>query len=197
MSLGLGRASQATKVRTTCSYCGVGCNYDLNVRNGKVIRVTSASDAPVNGRALCVKGRYWYDYIHHPERLTRPLVRPKWLDPGQVEEKLASGEWRMKSIAAAEPKKGRRKGAAAVPPGKQLSAGPHESADPVAQYVEVDWDTALDVVTRKWAQVKAESGGDAFAVLTSAKCTNEENYLVNKLTRQVLQTNSLDHCARL
>jgi predicted molibdopterin-dependent oxidoreductase YjgC len=63
--------------------------------------------------------------------------------------------------------------------------------------VEVDWDTAFDVVTRKWAQVKAESGGDAFAVLTSAKCTNEENYLVNKLTRQVLGTNSVDHCARL
>ena len=66
-----------------------------------------------------------------------------------------------------------------------------------AEYVEVDWDTALDVVTRKWAQVKAESGGDAFAVLTSAKCTNEENFLVNKLVRQVLGTNSLDHCARL
>ena len=72
-----------------------------------------------------------------------------------------------------------------------------QRAAQAAEYVEVDWDTALDVVTRKWAQVKAESGGAAFAVLTSAKCTNEENFLVNKFTRQVLGTNSIDHCARL
>lgn len=189
MSVGKGRASQVTKVRTTCSYCGVGCNYDLNVRNGKIVRVTSASDAPVNGRALCVKGRYGYDYVHHPDRLTRPLVRAKWLDAGQTSEKLASGEWRMKTLAAPEPKKKKGK--------RALDAIPHDDAMPPAEFVEVDWDTALDVVTRKWAQVKAERGGDAFAVLTSAKCSNEENYLVNKLTRQVLATNSLDHCARL
>ncbi len=70
--------------------------------------MTSASDAPVNGRALCVKGRYGYDYVHHPDRLTRPLVRAKWLDPAQVAEKLASGDWRTKPIAAPEPRK--RKG---------------------------------------------------------------------------------------
>ena len=64
-------------------------------------------------------------------------------------------------------------------------------------WVEVDWDTALDVVARKFAGIKAESGGDAIAVLTSAKCTSEENYLVNKLTRQVIGTNNIDHCARL
>jgi predicted molibdopterin-dependent oxidoreductase YjgC len=192
MSRGKGRSSQVTKVRTTCSYCGVGCNYDLNVRDGKIIRVTSASDAPVNGRALCVKGRYGYDYVHHPERLTRPLLRPKWLDAALVSEKVAAGEWRMKVIAAPEPKKGKRKGN--LP---QSLRGHDEEILPPAEYVEVDWETAFDVVTRKWAQVKAESGGDAFAVLTSAKCTNEENYLVNKLTRQVLATNSIDHCARL
>lgn len=191
MSVGKGRLSQITKVRTTCSYCGVGCNYDLNVRGNKVIRVTSASDAPVNGRALCVKGRYGYDYIHHPDRLTRPLVRAKWLDAGQVNEKLAIGEWRLKMLAAPEPKKGKQKGRRAFDPAA------HDEAMPPAEYVEVDWDTALDVVTRKWAQVKAESGGDAFAVLTSAKCTNEENFLVAKFTRQVLATNSIDHCARL
>ncbi len=61
----------------------------------------------------------------------------------------------------------------------------------------VDWDTALDVVARKFAEVKRESGPDALAVLTSAKCTNEENYLVNKLVRQVIGTNNIDHCARL
>jgi predicted molibdopterin-dependent oxidoreductase YjgC len=191
MSVGKGRLSQIMKVRTTCSYCGVGCNYDLNVRGNKVIRVTSASDAPVNGRALCVKGRYGYDYIHHADRLTRPLVRAKWLDAGQVNEKLANGDWRLKTIATPEPKKGRQKGR------RGLEAAAHDDAMPPAEYIEVDWDTALNVVTRKWAQVKAESGGDAFAVLTSAKCTNEENFLVAKFTRQVLATNSIDHCARL
>lgn len=193
MSVGKGRASQVTKVRTTCSYCGVGCNYDLNVRNGKIIRVTSASDAPVNGRALCVKGRYGYDYVHHPDRLTRPLVRAKWLNAGQLAEKLANGEWQTKILTASQPKK--RKGKADN--SKALGVLGGEEAVTPAEFIAVDWDTALDVVTRKWVQVNAESGGDAFAVLTSAKCTNEENFLVNKLTRQVLATNSLDHCARL
>ncbi len=67
-------------MRTTCSYCGVGCNFDLNVRDGKIVRVTSAQDAPVNGMALCVKGRYGYDYVHNPDRLTRPLVRAQVAD---------------------------------------------------------------------------------------------------------------------
>ncbi len=65
------------------------------------------------------------------------------------------------------------------------------------EWVETDWDTALDIVARKFAGIKAESGGDAIAMLTSAKCTSEENYLANKLARQVIGTNNIDHCARL
>jgi predicted molibdopterin-dependent oxidoreductase YjgC len=75
MSLGTARANKVNKIRTVCSYCGVGCGFDLNVRDGRAVRVTSAPDAPVNGMALCVKGRYGYDYIHHSDRLTKPLVR--------------------------------------------------------------------------------------------------------------------------
>ncbi|NJN98193.1 MAG: 2Fe-2S iron-sulfur cluster binding domain-containing protein [Anaerolineales bacterium] len=97
MSVGRGRANQVSKVRTTCSYCGVGCNFDLNVRNNRVVRVTSAPDAPVNGMALCVKGRYGYDYIHHSDRLTRPLIRAKWLS--NVPEHLESGAWRVATVA--------------------------------------------------------------------------------------------------
>jgi predicted molibdopterin-dependent oxidoreductase YjgC len=179
MSLGVGRPSQITKVRTTCSYCGVGGNFDLNVRNGKVVRVTSAPDAPVNGMALCVKGRYGYDYVHHPDRLTRPLVRAQWLDVQQLESRMGSGEWR------------------AADAGYGIGLRPSSNGSRPSSWVEVDWDTALDVVARKFVEVKRESGGDALAVLTSAKCTNEENYLVNKLTRQVVGTNNIDHCARL
>jgi predicted molibdopterin-dependent oxidoreductase YjgC len=181
MSLGLGRASQVTKVRTTCSYCGVGCNFDLNVRNGRVVRVTSAPDAPVNGMSLCVKGRYGYDYVHHPDRLTRPLVRAKWLS--NVAEQVETGQW---SVSSAAEKR------------TQLEIQNRKSKiENPDTFIETDWNTALDLVAGRFATVKQEHGSDAFAVLASAKCTNEENYLFSKFTRQVLGTNSIDHCARL
>jgi predicted molibdopterin-dependent oxidoreductase YjgC len=62
---------------------------------------------------------------------------------------------------------------------------------------KASWDEALDLVAQRFGQIKAQHGGDAFGVLTSAKCTNEENYLAQKLARAVLGTNSVDHCARL
>ena len=169
MSLGLGRLNQVTKVRTTCAYCGVGCTFDLNVRDGKIVRVTSAEDAPVNGMSLCVKGRYGYDYVHHSDRLTRPLVRAQWLT--DVERRVEIGDWRVADLQSPSSDRG--------------------------TLVETDWDTALDVVANKFMEVKKADGGDALAVLASAKCTNEENYLFNKFTRQILGTNTIDHCARL
>ncbi len=72
---GKGRAPKMKKVKTTCSYCGTGCNFFLNVKDGKVVKVTSAYDAPVNQGNLCIKGRYGYDFIHSPERITRPLIK--------------------------------------------------------------------------------------------------------------------------
>jgi predicted molibdopterin-dependent oxidoreductase YjgC len=73
MSIGLDHPDRL--VTTTCTYCGVGCQFDLNVKDnqngGEIIRVTSNANAPVNGMALCVKGRYGYDFVHHPDRLTK------------------------------------------------------------------------------------------------------------------------------
>lgn len=181
MSLGVGRPSQLTKVRTTCSYCGVGCNFDLNIRNDKVVRVTSADDAPVNGHALCVKGRYGYDYVHHADRLERPLVRAKWLNGDVLQQQLDDGAWILSNQADKRNSIENRKS---------------EIINPDT-FVEVDWNTALDVVAQKFTQEKKAHTGDAFALLASAKCTNEENYLFNKFTRQILGTNSIDHCARL
>jgi predicted molibdopterin-dependent oxidoreductase YjgC len=155
LSVGLGRVNQVDKVRTTCPYCGVGCQFDLNVRDDRIIRVTSAADSPVNGLALCVKGRYGYDFVHHPDRLTQPQVRKYLLD----------GKRR--------PRKGRD------------------------EWVAVDWDTALEITSSKLRQVRDKHGADAVGFLSSAKCTNEENYLLQKLSRQVIGTNSVDHCARL
>lgn len=192
MSLGKGRINQVDLVRTTCSYCGVGCNFDLNVRNGRVVRVTSAPDAPVNGMALCVKGRYGYDYVHHSDRLTRPLVRAKWLDG--VEEKVNSHQW---SVVSRPEKRQSRAQASGTESGNGSLTTDNRSLITEDSLIEVDWPTALDVVAGKFAQEKATYGGDAFAVLASAKCTNEENYLFAKFTRQLLSTNSIDHCARL
>jgi predicted molibdopterin-dependent oxidoreductase YjgC len=160
MSHGLGRQHQVQKVTTVCGYCGVGCQFDLNVKDGKVIGVTSNPKAPVNGMALCVKGRYGYDYIHHPDRLTNPMVR-RYLINGEskpLETERAGSSW---------------------------------------EWVKVDWDVALGIVARKFVETRDGLGADTVGILTSAKCLNEENYLMNKLARQVVGTNNIDHCARL
>lgn len=180
MSLRKGRAAKVDKVRTTCPYCGVGCNFDLNVRDGQVVRVTSSPDAPVNGMALCVKGRYGYDFVHHPDRLTRPLVRAKWLAPGRLQEHLESGRWHLPAAV-----------------GERPQPTSDDGAVPADAFVETDWETALGLTVDKFAEIESEDGGDAFMVLASAKCTNEENYVIQKFARAVLGTNNVDHCARL
>ncbi len=164
MNYGLARRHQVKKVTTTCSYCGVGCQFDLLVHKGKVIGVSSNPNAPVNGMALCVKGRYGYDYIHHPERLTQPQVR-RYLLEGKDKHTIS----RQRVDGKANP----------------------------WDWVPTDWDTALNLAAGKLATTRDAHGPDSIGVLTSAKCTNEENYLMNKFARQVLGTNNLDHCARL
>jgi predicted molibdopterin-dependent oxidoreductase YjgC len=77
--------------------------------------------------------------------------------------------------------------------GQVARSGYRRSSD----FVEVDWDTALDLVAHRFAEEKRAHGGETLAMFASAKCTNEENYLFNKFTRQVLGTNNIDHCARL
>ena len=140
---GKGRTWEFTKVKTTCNYCGCGCNFDFNVKDGKVVKVTSNPDSVVNGINLCVKGRFGYDYINRDDRLTTPLIRKN----GKLEK--------------------------------------------------ASWDEALQLISDKFTQIKKENGSDSLAVLSSAKCTNEENYLLMKFSRAVLRTNNVDHCARL
>lgn len=156
MSIDLGKPDR--KVTTTCTYCGVGCQFDLNVKDdvpgGRVIRVTSHPNAAVNGMHLCVKGRYGYDFIHHNDRLKKPMVRRYLLEGKQKPH--GRGEW-----------------------------------------VEVDWDTAMKITAEKLWKTRETHGGDSIGVLASAKCLNEENYLLNKLARQVIGTHNIDHCARL
>lgn len=162
MSYGVGPPDRL--VTTTCGYCGVGCQFDLNVKDERVARVTSNPAAPVNGMSLCVKGRYGYDFLHHRDRLTRPQVRRYLLDG---KDKPASLDGSLGGSLEKEP------------------------------WVAVDWSTAIGLVARRFVAVRRDSGGGALAVLSSAKCTNEENYLVQKFARAVLGTHNVDHCARL
>lgn len=136
------RTWEVKKVKTTCPYCGTGCSFELNVKDNRVVGVTSC-DGDVNGRALCVKGRFGYGFIHHPDRLKKPLVKKD------------------------------------------------------GQFVEATWEEAVGLVAEKLGSIKEQHGSDALAVLSSARCTNEDNYLLSKLTRAVFGTNNIDHCARL
>jgi formate dehydrogenase alpha subunit len=154
MAVGLGKPDKV--VASTCGYCGVGCGFHLNVKDGRVVRVTSNPEAAVNGMSLCVKGRYGYDFVHHPERLTQPRVR-RYL----------------------------------------IEGAPKALSGPPADWIETDWETALSIAAGILARIKRESGSDAIGVLASAKCTNEENYLMQKFARQVIGTHNVDHCARL
>ncbi len=137
------RRWELEKVRTVCPYCGTGCTIELNVKDGKIVGVTSVDDGAVNGRYLCVKGRFGYKFIQHPDRLKNPLIKE-------------NGKFR-----------------------------------------EASWEEAVSYTAKKLSEIKEKYGSDSFAALSSARCTNEENYLFNKFTRAVIGTNNIDHCARL
>jgi NADP-reducing hydrogenase subunit HndD len=138
-----GKPWEIKKVRTTCPYCGVGCQMDLHVKDNRVVKITGVDDTGPNHGSLCVKGRFGYDFINDPGRLKMPLVRK-------------DGVFR-----------------------------------------ETSWDEALSVVAQKLQAVKHEFGPDAIGVLSSARITNEENYIAQKFARAAIGTNNIDHCARL
>mgnify|MGYP003767537723 CR=1 FL=1 len=140
--VGLARRYEVERVRTTCPFCGTGCNFDLAVKDEKVVGVLSNPDSPVNGRSLCVKGRFGWDYIYSEERLKTPLIKKN------------------------------------------------------GKFEPASWEEAYDLIASKLGAIKDKHGSEAFASLSSARCTNEENYLMQKFTRAVMGTNNVDHCAR-
>lgn len=139
-----GRPWEIEKVKTTCTYCGVGCQMDLNIHDGKIIKVTGNREygAPNQG-SLCVKGRFGLNFVNHPDRLKTPLIRK----------------------------------------GGELQ--------------EASWEEAYDYIAHSLTAIKQAHGPDSIAGLSSARCTNEENYLFQKFMRAVIGTNNVDHCARL
>lgn len=136
------RKWEAEKVRTTCSYCGVGCQIDFSVKNNKIMEANPAPGEPNDG-LLCVKGKFGYKFVDHPDRLTTPLIRRN----GVLEK--------------------------------------------------ASWGETMEYLSARMKGIKDEFGADAFAGLTSARCTNEDNFIFQKLFRAVIGTNNVDHCARL
>ena len=165
---GQGREVDFNSVRTICSYCGVGCSLEFQRKEEQIVYARGYPAAPVNGEFLCVKGRSGWDFVDSPDRLTQPMIR--------------------KDLAH---KLGLTPHAWHLPETSPLKA---RSAD---HFVPVSWDFALDLVAERLAEVIQRHGPDAVAGLTSARCTNEENYLFQKLMRAGVGTNNVDHCARL
>ncbi|HVO34331.1 MAG TPA: formate dehydrogenase subunit alpha [Gemmatimonadales bacterium] len=202
-------------VRTVCPYCGVGCQIDLHVRDNEVVRVTSPSieeDTPNLG-STCVKGRFGYDFPQHRDRLKAPLIRRGWVKRGDrwVWEGPTEGERRRGPWLSIEDEGDRAKSrppARAV--GKPLTAlphiprGPDDVRDRVATppswyepFREATWEEAMELVAQELARIHRERGSDALAVFCSAKCTNEENYVLQRIFRGRFGTNNVDHCTRL
>jgi predicted molibdopterin-dependent oxidoreductase YjgC len=141
-SLGLSIIEEE-RVRTTCNFCGVGCQMDLHVRDGKVVRVSSPPPGTtLNDGNLCVKGRFSYEFINHEDRLTTPLIRG------------ADGEL-------------------------------HPAT----------WEEAIRAAADGLMGVKKRHGADALGFISSSRCTGEENYLVQKLSRAAFGTNNCHQCA--
>ena len=142
---GMGQSKDLVRTRTTCPYCGVGCQIDINVspKNNRIIRVTSPVGVIPNDGNLCVKGRFALEFVGDDNRLTTPLIKRN---------------------------------------------GKFEAAS---------WDEAIELIATRLNGIKQAHGADSIAGLSSAKCTNEDNYVFQKFIRAAIGTNNVDHCARL
>ncbi len=151
-------AYESEKVDTLCPYCGVGCQTTAYVKDNKILYI-DGRDGPANENRLCVKGRFGFDYIHHPDRLTRPLIRREGV-PKDANMQMLGKDWSQ-------------------------------------VFREATWEEALDFAAKGLKKIADRDGGGALAGFGSAKGSNEEAYLFQKLIRQGFKTNNVDHCTRL
>ena len=145
-------------VDSVCPYCGVGCQLTFNIKDEKIVSV-NGRQGPANQGRLCVKGRYGFDYIDNPERLTQPLIRRE-----------------------------------DVPKSASL---PFDPSNPLTHFRPASWEEALEKAASGLVQIRDADGPSALAGFGSAKGSNEEAYLVQKLVRTAFRTNNVDHCTRL
>ena len=200
-------------VRSVCPYCAVGCQLDLHVKDNTLMRVTSPwieDDTPNQG-STCVKGRFGYDFTQHRDRLTTPLIRKGWMcQDGQW---TWAGEWprRREGPWLTIEEMGDKK--KARPPLRQIGKPPltgmpqlgeddvrDRVATPAGWYSafrEATWDEALSLAAQQIGRIRDDHGPKALGALSSAKCTNEDNYAFMRMVRGAFGTNSVDHCTRL
>ena len=135
------REHRVQRTKTVCTYCGVGCSFDVWTKDRHILKVAPL-DGPTNGVSTCVKGKFGWDFVNSPDRLTKPLIR--------------EGD----------------------------------------KFREASWEEALSLVARRFSEIKAKSGPDSIAFISSSKCTNEESYLMQKLARAIIGTHNVDNCSR-
>ncbi|MCA9076028.1 MAG: formate dehydrogenase subunit alpha [Planctomycetaceae bacterium] len=165
-----------TPTETVCPYCGVGCSLTVHSRGDQIV-YADGRESPVNHERLCVKGRYGWDYAHHPQRLTKPLIR---IDAAYPKGPLSGdviGE--IDSHRASKP------------------GGIVDYDEVLPDFREATWEEALNLVGERLRAIRDEHGSSALAGFGSAKCSNEEAYLFQKLIRAGFGTNNVDHCTRL
>ncbi|GIL03103.1 MAG: formate dehydrogenase subunit alpha [Alphaproteobacteria bacterium] len=145
-------------VDSVCPYCGVGCQTRVHVKGDRIVLI-DGRDGPANQNRLCVKGRFGHDYVRHPDRLKKPLIRR--------DDAPKRGDIDLKGV------------------------------DPLTVFREASWEEALERAVSGLRSILDRHGGAALAGFGSAKGSNEEAYLFQKLIRQGFGTNNVDHCTRL
>ena len=169
--------SELKQVESVCPYCGVGCaiTYHVDEEQNRVVYADGRA-SPVNHERLCVKGRYGFDYAHHPQRLTVPLIRR---DSAYPKGPLSP------EVEQSDSKKRKRPG------------GLVDYEHVLPHFREATWEEAIELAGRRLREIKEEHGSSAMAGFGSAKCSNEEAYLFQKMIRAGFGTNNIDHCTRL
>jgi formate dehydrogenase major subunit len=203
-------------VRSVCPYCGVGCQLELEVKDERVVHVRSPwieEDTPNYG-STCVKGRFGTDFVMHRDRLTVPLIRRGWTKvdgrwtfdatrDGAEQWPRRGGPWQEVAGESTTPKRRRprtnpldRRPTGMTPLGdpRDRVATPHEWYAP---FREATWEEAMELTAQQLTRLRDEHGPGSLAVFQSAKCSNEENYILQRLFRAGLGTNNVDHCTRL
>jgi formate dehydrogenase major subunit len=185
-------------VDSVCPYCGVGCALTYYVdRERGAISFAEGRDQPGSQSRLCVKGRYGWDYAASPQRLTVPLIRREESYPKGPLSQNVRGDNDRGRVAGGDRSGGGRGDKKTGRDGRRKPGGLVDYDEVMPHFREATWDEALDLVARKLTEIHTSLGPGAIAGFGSAKCSNEEAYLFQKLIRAGFNTNNVDHCTRL
>jgi formate dehydrogenase major subunit len=194
--------SELDAVDSVCPYCGVGCALTYHVdRERGAIAFAEGRDQPGSQSRLCVKGRYGWDYAASPQRLTTPLIRREEAYPKGPLSTDVRGDMNRpdggNGAGGGQPGDGRKGGTEGERRRRRRPGGLVDYDEVLPHFREATWEEALDLVARRMTEIYAEGGPGAIAGFGSAKCSNEEAYLFQKLIRTGFHTNNVDHCTRL